>query len=246
MIGGSYYFKVGAYNEINAGTLSQASQKIIAATIPGQPSAPSQVSQSKTSITISWTPPTSDGGDSIVAYEVRWNAGSGSVFSALKTHTDLAILQYTKDTLLSAGSTYEFKVVAINEVGPSIESGSVAIKAADAPASPLAPSKVSADRTSIQISWQAPNDDGASEITGYKVFWDNNTGTVDTVNAIATVNAQTLTYLKTGLTEGLFYKFAVLATNEIGESEVSDSASIIAATIPGQPQTPSLLSQSKT
>ena len=38
----------------------------------------------------------------------------------------------------------------------------------------------------------------------------------------------------------------MLALNEIGESSVSASVSIIAATVPGIPQTPSLLSQSKT
>ena len=55
--------------------------------------------------------------------------------------------------MLTAGTTYEFKVVAINEVGPSLESPAIAIKAAQAPIAPSAPSKASADQSSIQIVW---------------------------------------------------------------------------------------------
>lgn len=87
--GQPYYFKVSAYNEISAGALSQASQKIIAATVPSQPDPPTMVSQSKTAITIAWTAPASDGGSPLIAYEVQWNSGSGSTFTALSTHTDL-------------------------------------------------------------------------------------------------------------------------------------------------------------
>ena len=88
------------------------------------------VSQSETEISIAWSTPTSDGGNPINAYEVRWNGGSGSNFSHLATITDLGNLQYAKSTLLNPGTTYEFRIVAVNEVGPSEESGSVAIKAA--------------------------------------------------------------------------------------------------------------------
>ena len=214
--------------------------------MPGQPDPPTLVAQSETAITIAWTAPSSDGGDPIIAYEVRWNGGSGSTFTALTTHSNLSSLQYTKATLLNAGTTYEFKVVATNDVGSGVESGSVAIRAAQAPIAPAAPTKASAAKTSIQITWQAPTDDGSSEITGYAVYWDNNSGVIDASTAIATTDAQTLTYSQSGLSEGLYYKFAVLATNDIGSSPISGSVSIIAATAPGNPQTPSLLSQSKT
>ena len=63
--GEPYYFKVRAYNEIASGLLSQASQKIIAATVPSQPDAPTLVSQSETVIAIEWSAPDSDGGSPI-------------------------------------------------------------------------------------------------------------------------------------------------------------------------------------
>ena len=92
---------------------------------------------------------------------------------------------------MSAGTTYEFKIVARNEVGPSTQSGSIAIKAAQAPTAPDAPTKASADKSSIQITWAAPADDGSSEITGYEIYWDNNSGVIDTSVPLTTTNAQT-------------------------------------------------------
>ena len=68
--GGSYYFKVSAHNEIDAGSQSSASEKIIAATVPAQPSAPLMSSQSETAITITWSAPLS-GGDPIQGYKIQ-------------------------------------------------------------------------------------------------------------------------------------------------------------------------------
>ncbi len=39
----------------------------------------------------------------------------------------------------------------------------------------------------------------------------------------------------TGLSQGLYYKFSVLAFNEIGESPISEEVSIIAASVCGIP-----------
>jgi titin len=55
-----------------------------------------------------------------------------------------------------------------------------------------------------------------------------------------------LTYSVTGLTTNRYYTFAVTAVNVVGESSRATSAAIITATVPGQPSTPSLISQSKT
>ena len=52
--GGSYFYRIGAFNEIGPGALSQASGKIIAAVVPEQPLAPVLSSQSETAITITW------------------------------------------------------------------------------------------------------------------------------------------------------------------------------------------------
>lgn len=59
---------------------------------------------------------------------------------------------------------------------------------------------------------------------------------------VGTTSYQTLSFTKSGLTAGLYYKFAVSAVNDLGESLHSSSVSIIAATLPGQVATPTLYS----
>jgi titin len=53
-----------------------------------------------------------------------------------------------------------------------------------------------------------------------------------------TSDANTFTYSVSGLTTGETYQFKVVAHNFIGDSEDSDILSVIAATVPLQPQAP--------
>lgn len=122
---------------------------------------------------------------------------------------------------MTAGSTYELRVIAVNGVGNSAASTSVAIKAAQAPDAPATPVKSAADQTSISITWTAPAYDGGSSITGYNIYWDNNTGSLITASAVGSTSYQTLSFTKSGLSAGLYYKFAVSAVNEMGESLLS-------------------------
>ena len=64
-----YTFAVTAVNII--GESSQAtSSPIITATVPGQPSKPSLISQSKTSLNIGWSDPNNLGGTSLTGYKI--------------------------------------------------------------------------------------------------------------------------------------------------------------------------------
>jgi hypothetical protein len=84
------------------------------------------------------------------------------------------------------------------------------------------------------VQWEAPDHDGSDEIQGYNIYWDDNTATL-IGTSIASTSKTTLTYSKTGLSQGLYYMFAVSAYNSIGESVYSNTVSIIAATVPGVP-----------
>jgi predicted phage tail protein len=154
-------------------------------------------------------------------------------------------LQYTQTAGVIAGSTYEFKVVAVNAIGNSTPSPGVSIKAAQKPDAPQAPVESAADKTSISITWTAPTYDGSSSITSYNVYWDNNSGTLLST-PVGTTNYQTLSFTKSGLTAGLNYKFAVSAVNDLGESSLSGVVSIISATVPDPVTILSMYSQSKT
>jgi hypothetical protein len=62
-----------------------------------------------------------------------------------------------------------------------------------------------------------------------------------------TADGSTLTWTATGLTTGGSFYFKVSAVNEIGDGALSLSSSkIVAALVPSQPATPTLVSQSPT
>ena len=83
------------------------------------------------------------------------------------------------------------------------------------------------------MTWQAPDSDGSTAITGYRLYWDNASGVIIENQVIGTTSWQTLTFSKAGLTTDKYYKFAVSAINIIGEGPYTQSAPIITATIPG-------------
>ena len=86
------------------------------------------------------------------------------------------------------------------------------------PAVPAAPTKLSADLTSITIQWAAP-DNGGTPILSYKV--QINSGPAQSYLDAGTVTGDTTTFKATGLTTGQEYKFKVKASNAVGESNYS-------------------------
>jgi hypothetical protein len=79
----------------------------------------------------------------------------------------------------------------------------------------------------------------------YTVYWDNATGS--TFSSLGTTSTSTLTYTKSsGLTASLTYKFRVTAKNSIGESAVSSTLSVIAASVPAAPAGLYVISQIQT
>jgi predicted peptidase len=75
---------------------------------------------------------------------------------------------------------------------------------------PVAPGSLTATAGdgSVTLKWTAPAYDGDKPITGYKVWYDNETP--------VSVNASTQAYTFTGLTNGQTYTFKVVAVNENG------------------------------
>lgn len=86
---------------------------------------------------------------------------------------------------------------------------------------PSAPVLVSAtaNEASVELVWAAPSNDGNSTIIGYKVLLG--TATPDEQFGIMLSN-ETLSVSINGLEEGTRYFFAVMAVNDIGDSEMSN------------------------
>lgn len=111
---------------------------------------------------------------------------------------------------------------------------------AEAPSAPLTPSVLVNSGSSATLSWATPTDDGASALTGYRIFY----GTSPTLVGASTLDVGVITsQLLTGLTPGATYYFAVAARNAVTAAASTESvkSSIVSATlgtVPGAPTSP--------
>ena len=225
--GTAYTFTVAAINAIGTGAASAQSSAVTPATVPGAPTI-GTATFGNASATVTWTAPASNGGAAITGYVVTpYKAG---VAQATQTFNSTATTETA--TGLTNGSSYTFKVAAINSVGTGAQSAaSNAVTPATVPGAPTITATVPAN-TSVAVTWTAPASNGGSAITGYVV-----TPYIGGVaQATQTFNSTATTETATGLTNGTAYTFKVAAINAIGTgAQSAASATATPATVPGAP-----------
>jgi chitodextrinase len=168
----------------------------------------------KTSLTLTWTASTDN--HSVVSYEV-WKDG-------LKL-TDV-VTNSAEITGLTTGTTYKFKVRALDPAGNFSDTSSeieVTTESIDTQ-SPTSPSTLTATKinvTDVTLAWTASTDNVG--VTGYEV-WKDGSKIADVLDA---------SYVVTGLTGGTSYTFAVLAYDATGnKSTASTTLSLKTGPIP--------------
>src|SRR5439155_1182642 len=165
-------------------------------------------------ITISWQAPASNGGSAITGYKVYRSTSSGTETGYVSLGN---VTSYT-NTGLTGGTTYFYKVRAVNSVGLSplsSEASATAITVSSAPQT------LSLHDALTIISWQAPASNGGSAITGYKVYRSTSSGTETGYVSLGNVTS----YTNTGLTGGTTYFYKVRAVNSVGLSPLSSETS---------------------
>ena len=222
--GTTYTFAVAATNGAGTGAATTSA----AATPTGPPYAPTNVSavgNSSTTATVSWSAP-ANGGSAITGYTITPYAGStkGTSVAAAASATSVAI------NGLVSGTPYTFQVTATSALGtgPAGVSSPLTL-----PAVPAAPTSVVATGGYQQatVTWTAANDEG-SAITGYTVTPYQGS----TALTASSVSGSTTSATITGLTDGLSYTFAVVATNAGGAGAAGTSNAVTpAAGAPGPP-----------
>lgn len=105
--------------------------------------------------------------------------------------------------------------------------GSRIVTVAGAPDAPTNVSGVVGAGTSIDVSWDAPADDGGSPITGYRVERDAQTGPGGWIEVTADTGSSSTTFNDSTVSSGESYRYRISAINALGTGPVSSQSGFI-------------------
>ena len=215
-IGDTYNYRVAAINAVGTGTIS-SDVAIVAGDVPSTPVIVI-TAQAGSQIEITWTAPNANAYP-LTGYAIE-RGTDGINWSPLTTPgaTDVNFV----DTGLSPGTTYHYRMVAINAIGASAFSNAPSVVAGDIPTQPQSVVAQAVSDTAVQVQWQASNGNGYA-VTGYKVERSIDAGVTWTV-VIANTQSSTTTYNDSGLNPGTDYLHRISAINSIGTGPVSLNA----------------------
>ena len=232
MNGENYYYYITAINTVGE---SDPSNEI--SDIPlGLPTLPRNLigEGGDRYVQLSWEDPNHDGGLPISEYRIFRGTEYGG-----ETYFDSASPDNTSynDTGLTNGITYYHIVTAVNSIGESPPSIGVATMPLRDVSVPSPPRNLEANTGNgfVELSWEAPEDDGGAVIMGYKIYKGNAPGNETYFDSEI---GFTISHNDTTVTNGEIYYYYVTALNPLGESEPSDT---IIENPQGPPEAPGLL-----
>ena len=231
MNGTTYYYQVAAINRVDRGALSTTASATTPVVPPAAPTNLTATPASDTQIDLSWQPPTNTGGAEIIGYKIQFSSPDASNFRDLRT-TSGSTTTY-QHTGLTRGTTYYYQVAAINSVDQGAYSSSVSTTTHDLPGVPRGLT-ATPDGIKINLSWQAPDDDGGTPITGYKIQFSS--PDASNFRDLRTTSGSTTTYQHTGLTADTEYHYQVAAINSVDRGAYSSSVSTTTHDVPGVPR----------
>src|SRR5216684_934714 len=196
---------------------------------PGAPTALTATA-GNASISLSWTAPASNGGAPVTSYNVLRSTTSGAETALSSGVTGTT---YTDSSALN-GTTYFYKVTAVNSAGPGAASNEASATPTAAPTVPSAPQNLtaSAGNASVLLSWAAPASNGGAPVGSYNVWRSTSSGT----ESLLTSGVVGTSYTDSSALNGITYFYKVAAVNSVGPGPLSNEASATPATVPSAPQ----------
>jgi len=166
-------------------------------------------------VNLEWEEPWDEGLSSIEGYRIY--RGTRDEEKEYLDEVEPEELNY-QDTDVENEVNYGYYVTAFNDEGESIKSDTVWATPREEPVAPGQPRNVKADLLSdrIEISWDAPFDDGSSPITSYIVYREEEDGENELLEE---VDGETFVYFDETILSDTEYRYSVSAINEEGEGE---------------------------
>jgi len=160
-----------------------------------------------------WDEPADDGGAAIDYYIVYQDGNDVA-------HVNGAT---AKVTGLTNGVQYSFAVAAHNSAGLGVKSNPVSVTPSLLVVAPGAPMNLTAVPSlgQVQLTWNAPANDGGAAITGYNLSWS-----LDPNGTFAFLLLSETSYVHEGLENSTTIYYRVSAINEVGEGEKCEVVSV--------------------
>jgi hypothetical protein len=187
------------------------------ATVPGAPTL--SASAGNAVVHLTWTAP-SNGGSSITNYKVYRATTSGGETLL----TTLGNITSYDDTAVTNGTTYYYKVSAVNGVGEGPQSNEVSAtpQVISVPGAPQNLTAATAAKgKGVQLNWSPPTSDGGSPITGYNIYRGTASGNETLLTSVGNVTS----FKDTSTRRGQTYYYFITAVNAAGEGPASNEAS---------------------
>lgn len=227
--GTKYYYRIKAYCKVNkTNVYSNFSSKVSAKPVPAATKVKKAVSSGYNSVTITWSKVKGNASDGYVSgYAVYRSTSKDGKYKKIATIKSGSTQKY-KDTNLSTGTKYYYKVKAYCKVsGKNVWSAASNVKSAKPiPAAPKISKISSKNYNTLEITWSKVK--GAS---GYKIYRSTKKdGDYTQVGKVK--SGSTTSYQDTGLKTGKKYYYQVRAytTNKKGKNINSNYSSVKAGT----------------
>ena len=159
-----------------------------------------------------------------VSYSYQWIRNDGGTDTDIQDATDSTYTLTDDEVGKAIKVRVSFTDDASNEETlTSAATGPVAAETT-APGQPEHLRVFPHDAQGLDLSWEAPDSDGGSLVTGYKVQWKRATGSWDTPADVSEDTVTSTTHTINGLTEGVEYAVRVITVNDVGDGTPSGEA----------------------
>ncbi len=216
----TYGYRIHAVNSVGQ-SHNFVETSILVRGVPGAPVNLSAVSGDGY-VLLTWEGPDYDGLSPITSFAI-WREDDAAPFSIAEVGPGM--LEYN-DTTAFNGETYQYFVLAWNEIGESGRSEKVQGMPMKVIVPPSPPKGLTAalDGDAIDLTWEGVDDDGGDDVKAYNIYRRINENTSELLRVFT---SSIFYYTDTDVMPGNTYYYHLTAENSAGESAPSDEVSVV-------------------